>query len=770
MFLKPSSKKHHFELDLEISELTNIPQLTGTSFLVLTISNHRSVKNHQSRLHTKSTFKDNSKKIPIKNHKCNFNYELKKIPIKLYEESKTKILSDKWLHITFYTEIKNNESGNSSNNSANNRSKLGLVEINLTEYVNDREKVNNRYLLQESKVNSICKLSLFIKHIDEASYESMNPSSSFQDKKYTFNIPNRTTTQIFQGLTKSLDQTKRSSMDSDINGNQRQPGSRSNGLDMHHETSNSTQVSVLPSPQQQYRQDRSVSPVSQGFANSQQLHRSASNSTSSPFFGTPEPAIDSAPSSPVIPQPATIDGKTADDFTHNKIDTITETSSSSRNNHFSTLTATASNSSISRTRHLSPLTYNSNGNVNSHDLTSTKSSISSNYDSDNKIDGNLSSNASSTNPLSNATNSSIANNNAINFTALQNVSKSAKALGSIFNNPLLSSLINKTYQFSWMKSDDINDNEFTPLECVQDICEHNGTGWRRNEEGNAYIDLIRHSRSRNTRSYNKTGRRNGGGANHRTGNYNYYRDPYFDDDYSDGDFDYGNSDSDDESHYSNRPRSHGHGGRSSQGRRSSSRVLGSTRRRSYYSFENNNDNDDDDSVYDYGRFGSGANDSDYDDDDDDDDDDDEDEDEENEFDHFHDEGNDDLSGDDYEDNDYQYAKNKSKLSQPQEEPVETRIEKRREADLENTANTVAFGGTGDDEIVNSNTVGKQHNSDDIWGSNDVSSDTNISTRKNLDQLNRMKAKDSKKIWIDPVNEFQVRDDLTSWHISNSVKN
>ncbi|OWB81481.1 hypothetical protein B5S33_g98 [[Candida] boidinii] len=756
MFLKPSSQKHHFELDLEISELTNIPQLTGTSFLVLTISNHRSVKNHQSRLHSKSTFKDISKKIPIKNHKCNFNYELKNVPIKLYEESKTKILSDKWLHITFYTEIKNNNSSN--------RSKLGLVEINLTEYVNDREKINNRYLLQESKVNSICKLSLFIKHIDEASYETMNPSSSFQDKKYTFNIPNRTTTQIFQGLTKSLDQTKKNSMDSDISGYQRQSVARSSGSDMHHhDTSNSTQVSVLALPQHQHRQDRSVSPVSQGFASSQQLHRSASNSTSSPFFGTPEPALDSGPSSPVIPPPLSVDGRTANDFTHNKIDTTAETPASARGNHFSTLTATVSNSSIPRSRHLSPLKYSSNSNLNSHDLTSTKSSVSSNYDSDNKIDGNLSSNASSTMPLSHTTNASIANNNAINFTALQNVSKSSKALGSIFNNPLLSSLINKTYQFSWMKSDDINDNEFTPLECVQDICEHNGTGWRRNEEGNAYIDLIRHSRSRNNRSYNKNGRR--GDAGHRNGNYNYYRDPYFDDDYSDGDFDDGNSDSDAESRYSNGPHFYVHGRRSTEGRRGTSKVLGSIRRRSYYSSDNNNDEDDgDSSIYDYGRYGSGVNDSNDDDDDGDDDD------EENEFDHFHDEGEDDISGDDYEDNDYKYAKNKGKLSQTQEEPVESRIEQKTEDDLENAANTAALGGTGQDEIINSNTVGIQHNSEDMWGSNDVSSGPNKSPRRNTDQLNHMQAEDSKKIWIDPVNEFQVRDDLKSWHISNSVMN
>jgi hypothetical protein len=54
---------------------------------------------------------------------------------------------------------------------------------------------------------------------------------------------------------------------------------------------------------------------------------------------------------------------------------------------------------------------------------------------------------------------------------------------------LLDELINKTYRFTWqLKS--VKYEEYTPAECVRDIIEKNGNGWKKNEEGVDMVDVV----------------------------------------------------------------------------------------------------------------------------------------------------------------------------------------------------------------------------------------------------------------------------------------
>lgn len=64
---------------------------------------------------------------------------------------------------------------------------------------------------------------------------------------------------------------------------------------------------------------------------------------------------------------------------------------------------------------------------------------------------------------------------------------------AITDSSLLDKLSNRTYRFTWqLKSSEYE--EFTPAECVKDIIEHNGNGWKKNDEGVDYIDIIERER------------------------------------------------------------------------------------------------------------------------------------------------------------------------------------------------------------------------------------------------------------------------------------
>ncbi|ESX03046.1 hypothetical protein HPODL_02354 [Ogataea parapolymorpha DL-1] len=182
--LKLNYKAIEFELNVQLAELSNIPQLDHVScFYIQTISNSRLTGKHQ--YHHRHAVQ--SAERPVENHKSVFNNELIRAKLKLYANPKESFtLSDKWLYITFFIHDTHTSKKN----------KLGTLELNLTEYANDREPKNLRYLLKDSKTNAILRLSVYMKHLDSA-----------QD--YHYNVPKRSTQQIYTGLKDSIEDSKK---------------------------------------------------------------------------------------------------------------------------------------------------------------------------------------------------------------------------------------------------------------------------------------------------------------------------------------------------------------------------------------------------------------------------------------------------------------------------------------------------------------------------------------------------------------------------------
>ncbi|CDK25927.1 unnamed protein product [Kuraishia capsulata CBS 1993] len=164
MSLHKLHKKHKFNVQLKLHELINIPQLSGKCYIHLTVSNKRHQSTNQYSTKTASS--------PVVNHRCTWDHEVQTV-IKLYEDSNGYI-SDKWLTLKFYAVMTSDEL-------------LGKLELNLTEYLNETSEVTNRYLLQDSKANSIFKMSLWIEN--DAEYK----------------IPPLSKDKIFQGLTNVIE-------------------------------------------------------------------------------------------------------------------------------------------------------------------------------------------------------------------------------------------------------------------------------------------------------------------------------------------------------------------------------------------------------------------------------------------------------------------------------------------------------------------------------------------------------------------------------------
>ncbi|KAG7695440.1 hypothetical protein KL930_003437 [Ogataea haglerorum] len=182
--LKLNLKAVEFELNVQLAELFNVPQLDHLScFYIQTISNSRLTGKHQ--YHHRHAIR--SAERPVENHKSVFNNERILTRVKLYANPKEHYtLSDKWLYITFFV----HDSLNSK------KDKLGTLELNLTEYVNDREPKNLRYLLKDSKTNAILRLSVYMKHLNSA-----------QD--YRYHVPKKSTQQIYADLKDSIENSKK---------------------------------------------------------------------------------------------------------------------------------------------------------------------------------------------------------------------------------------------------------------------------------------------------------------------------------------------------------------------------------------------------------------------------------------------------------------------------------------------------------------------------------------------------------------------------------
>ncbi|CAD1812797.1 N-terminal C2 in EEIG1 and EHBP1 proteins family protein [Candida parapsilosis] len=258
-----SSSKPKFALELSINELTNVPQINGACYIEVSIrdSKHKHMHKHTNgsrapskdtssstnsssngstsasnaaksflnRLDSKASKTVNKEVAQAKgssghistttslkklhNFKCNFNYKLTcnlKFNLK---SKKSRLIGNKYLSLRVYYVHDDRHGGDEQIIIP-----LGRLEINLAEYLNFEEPVNLKYLLDDSKVNSILNLTIGLSELPEnfdfhTQLQIQDNNSSVvsstalkeglhQNKKRntTFNVPQFERKNVFNGI------------------------------------------------------------------------------------------------------------------------------------------------------------------------------------------------------------------------------------------------------------------------------------------------------------------------------------------------------------------------------------------------------------------------------------------------------------------------------------------------------------------------------------------------------------------------------------------
>ncbi|CAN3374838.1 hypothetical protein DIURU_002186 [Diutina rugosa] len=166
------TKKPRFNLDLVFNELSNIPQISGYCYIELYIHDSTSYRSwlhatsrgthftkdqgsssvHGSHIHVVTSKKKihNFRVAFHENINCNLKFK--------YNRS-SNMLGNKYLQLrVFY--VPHHDSSDST--------VIGKLDVNLTEYLNFEGPQTSKYLLKESKVNSILSLSVQFKELDPA--------------------------------------------------------------------------------------------------------------------------------------------------------------------------------------------------------------------------------------------------------------------------------------------------------------------------------------------------------------------------------------------------------------------------------------------------------------------------------------------------------------------------------------------------------------------------------------------------------------------------
>lgn len=193
---KSKSRRPKFLFNLKINELTNIPQSSGYCFVKWHLKDGTGTTSHtiipeigspQSNVKSSSQSRGATPRVLVKSHRAHWNYSLQKpVQVKLVTD-KNKNLNSKEMVLEVYFEfleptnashgkfqhsrqLSDASSTNSSASSSNSnvytqkvsrKMLLGVVEVNIAEYVNrEQHMVTSRFLLQKSKVNSILSLGI----------------------------------------------------------------------------------------------------------------------------------------------------------------------------------------------------------------------------------------------------------------------------------------------------------------------------------------------------------------------------------------------------------------------------------------------------------------------------------------------------------------------------------------------------------------------------------------------------------------------------------
>lgn len=232
------AKKPKFKFELTINELSNIPHTSGTCFLKIDIADGnltgimasiQHLKPFSSEIedsdtgssskasvsqpvssHSSRSISLRTSNFKIHNFKCHFNLEIAcnlRFPLK----RKDNMIGDKYLTLrVFYAADKSSK--------LEHPVQLGMVKLNLSEYLNFDESVTAKYLLQKSKINSILSLTTSLKElpsdfdfrtdlrIAEPKAGHGNPSSLLTLSKSadmgsrSFNVPQFQRKKVFGGL------------------------------------------------------------------------------------------------------------------------------------------------------------------------------------------------------------------------------------------------------------------------------------------------------------------------------------------------------------------------------------------------------------------------------------------------------------------------------------------------------------------------------------------------------------------------------------------
>ncbi|KAJ4360937.1 uncharacterized protein N0V89_001506 [Didymosphaeria variabile] len=150
----PKNRRPKFELHLKIIDLNNVPLVSGNSFVKWHLP-HSTAAEHRGR----------TEKRPIKDHKVSYDYESKQ-SVKMVVD-KSGMLQESFIEFEVVQEYSGGGKGE--------RITLGNVKLNLAEYVEQSEMnrtegdepgVTRRYLMQNSKINSTLKISIFLRQVE----------------------------------------------------------------------------------------------------------------------------------------------------------------------------------------------------------------------------------------------------------------------------------------------------------------------------------------------------------------------------------------------------------------------------------------------------------------------------------------------------------------------------------------------------------------------------------------------------------------------------
>lgn len=215
------SNRPKFSLDLTIKELSNIPQIKGSCYVDIQIRESPGMKSfptfkHKTLHHfdTGSNGESKSSSQPeesqtsvssnlisvhtankhIHNFKCAFNYNLR-CNLRFPLNKKENLIGNKYLMMKVYYVDDSHDSSSISHHAT----ELGRLELNLSEYLNFDEPTTSKYLLQNSKVNSIMTLVVYLDELP-ADYD-FHTQLQITDNASSANS-SRTSTQLSRGATK----------------------------------------------------------------------------------------------------------------------------------------------------------------------------------------------------------------------------------------------------------------------------------------------------------------------------------------------------------------------------------------------------------------------------------------------------------------------------------------------------------------------------------------------------------------------------------------